>query len=107
MVEGLWTVVFRAGQISAGGVVVLQSGKIIGGDSQYYYIGTYSESGGRITATIRVQAFITNAVSVFGMPVGFFDLNLAGTINGNQGSASATTSTFPGLRLNMNLVRRA
>ena len=106
MEEGLWTVVFRAGQVSAGGVVVLRSGNLMGGDSQFYYTGNYSVQDSKITATIRVQAFVGNAVTVFGAPVANFDLNLSGTLTGNQASAVATSNAFPSLRMQMNMVKR-
>lgn len=106
MIEGLWTVVFRAGQVSSGGVVVLQSGKAMGGDCWYYYIGTYTEDASQLKAKLRIQAFVPNAVTVFGVAAGQFDLDVTGTVNKNEIAAVGTTGVYPGLQLQMKMVRR-
>ena len=106
MIDGLWTVVFRAGQVSSGGVVVLQSGKAMGGDCWYYYLGSYTEDNVQIRAKLHVKAFVPNAVTVFGMAAGEFDLDIAGTITHNEISALGTTPLYPSLRLQLRMVRR-
>ena len=106
MIDGLWTVVFRAGQVSSGGVVVLQAGKVMGGDCWYYYTGTYIEEAGQLKAKLRIQAFVPNAVTVFGMAAGQFDLDVAGSVMATEISAVGTTTLHPGLRLQMKMVKR-
>ena len=54
--NGLWTASFASGTDDSGaGVVMLLNGIILGGNSSYYYTGTYFMDGpsfkGRMTAT--------------------------------------------------------
>ena len=107
MIDGLWTVVFRAGQVSSGGVVVLQSGRAMGGDCWYYYVGSYTLDNAQIKAKLHVKAFVPNAVTVFGMAAGEFDLDIVGTVANNEISAVGTTPLYSSLRLQMKMVRRA
>jgi len=57
VLEGFWAAVFAfPGESEApvhGAVVFLKGGKLMGGDSWYFYSGQYSETtGGKFTATI-------------------------------------------------------
>jgi hypothetical protein len=106
MYDGFWTVVFRAGNVSAGGVVALLDGKVLGGDSQYFYSGAYRKEGENFSAKLRVQAFVTGAVAVFGMPLSFFDLDVVGILRDGEGSAVGTMAALPGVQLHMKLVKR-
>jgi hypothetical protein len=51
--EGLWTVEFEvAGGWQNGGVLVFETGRLFGGDSNYYYLGTFGVAGEVITAEL-------------------------------------------------------
>lgn len=56
-VEGMWA--FLSGSAGApedlrdGGIVVLETGRVFGGDSAMAYVGTYEVAGSRITARVR------------------------------------------------------
>jgi hypothetical protein len=64
--EGLWTVEFGSSAgMFGGGVVVFRDGKILGGDSLYYYVGEYSFQAGTLKATLTISPFIEGAESVF------------------------------------------
>jgi hypothetical protein len=53
--EALWTVEFIvAGGMVNGGVIALDGGRLFGGDSQYYYIGTYDAHGGILRGKARI-----------------------------------------------------
>jgi hypothetical protein len=59
MLEGLWTVRFQNQLIDDqslnGGVVVIESGRILGGDSGYAYIGDIAPAGsGQWHATVGI-----------------------------------------------------
>ena len=63
--EALWAVYFgdagdssglRPGSANAG-VAVLETQRIFGGDSQYYYLGTYEVEKDRMTATVTITHF--------------------------------------------------
>lgn len=56
-VEALWTVRFGDGasdQELNGGVAVLETGRIFGGDSAYAYVGRYQVSGDELIGDLRV-----------------------------------------------------
>jgi hypothetical protein len=56
-IEGLWK--FQSGSVDNparlewGGVITLESGRVLGGDSFMAYVGNYSVDRGRITAKVR------------------------------------------------------
>ena len=54
MIDGLWTVEFISTLNRSGkGVLVLNNGKIFGGDEGYYYSGTYQTNGNKIEGKIK------------------------------------------------------
>lgn len=71
MIEGLWVVRFLGEGDPRmelnGGVVVIETGKVYGGDSGYYYVGTLAEKGDqRWGMTLTVQRHDPQIESVFG-----------------------------------------
>ena len=106
MFEGFWIVTFAGMEGKGGGVAVLTKGKIFGGDSAFTYIGTYTETDGKIKADVLVQNFDALIGNVMGIK-GDFTLNFELTAQGNdelQGQAS--TPSKPGFGLKARLVRR-
>jgi len=93
--NGLWTVEFistfnRAGQ----GVLVLNNGRLLGGDAGYYYSGTYKISGTmlsgtKIEGTVDVIRFDPMHLSVFG-DIERFTLSFTGDIDDYHFTAAAT-----------------
>src|SRR5947209_6571635 len=71
--EGLWwfqtTSVQNPQAFQGGGVVVLETGRVLGGDSVYSYVGNFAVDAGVITATVRVRQYNPHVVAenVFGM----------------------------------------
>jgi hypothetical protein len=65
-VDGLWTADFRTQSGAGTGVVVLTSGRIMGGDAHYYYSGSYSEEGNRFQASLVVKHYAGALTNVFG-----------------------------------------
>ena len=54
-IDGLWTVVFKSAADSfGGGVVILDTTKVMGGDISYYYLGNYNYENGVIEMSIGV-----------------------------------------------------
>jgi hypothetical protein len=75
-VEGMWK--FQSGDLGDrekprwGGIVVMESGKVFGGDSVMAYLGTYEVDRGKITADVRSWNWNTDlpadeVINVFGM----------------------------------------
>jgi hypothetical protein len=100
-IEGLWTIVFAVGINASGGIVVFKEGTILGGDSQFFYVGEYSETNGNLDASIMVKAFTADNRTVFGVSISNFELRITGTVSGGQieGTASLPTGQTLGLRL--------
>lgn len=91
-VEALWAAYFGDANspilqpgISNAGVVVLETGRVFGGDVQFYYLGEYTVTGDTIRAKITCQYFNGPGYTAFG-PVtkGSFDVEMEGTRSGDQ-----------------------
>ena len=71
-VEALWGVVFATADNPSvdvdygGGVIVLDTGRVMGGDGAFTYIGNYEIDGDKFLANIRVRRHNQIMDSVFG-----------------------------------------
>lgn len=65
--EQLWSVEFVS-EMSAegGGVVVLEAKKILGGDNNYFYVGSYDLKDNNFNATIDVKHYHGECNPIFG-----------------------------------------
>jgi len=53
--EALWTIqIEAAGEWRTGGIVVFDRGRVFGGDSHYYYFGSYAEERNLIRGEARI-----------------------------------------------------
>lgn len=67
MVEGLWSIEFASSHgFVGGGVVVLETQRIFGGDSSYYYIGDYRVQNNQIVAMVTITHYNGPPSSIFG-----------------------------------------
>jgi hypothetical protein len=108
MLDGLWTAVFSFGAVSSGGIVLLREGRVFGGDSYYLYLGTYTaDTAGGFNASLRVSAYISGAVTIFGVPLREFELHLQGSVKGEQAQATGSVVGYPAASLRIGLTRRA
>lgn len=107
-IDGLWTAVFRSASLAGGGVIYLSEGKVVGGDSQYFYLGTYSYNSENhlLTAQVKCIAFLNGAISVFGIPARTFDLTLSGKASGNTATVHGKVNQRPTLSLIVQLAKR-
>lgn len=105
MQDGLYRVRFKTPLGSGAGVLLLQGGRVHGGDSTMYYHGTYSVSGGKLTATVTSAEHSSEPghSSVFGVPRATI------TLAGNAGAATTvltgTAKEAPGVKLEAELSR--
>ena len=93
MIEGLWTVEFRAAMGAGTGVIVVNSKTIMGGDAGYYYAGAYNVENGALHAELDVVRYNRQAVSIFGFskrhsvvvdgPVNAKQMQLSGYLKSN------------------------
>lgn len=85
--EALWSVTFVSNTPSVnntgGGVVIFETGRVLGGDSGYTYTGTYEIDQNQIKARVRVKQFSPMSLSVFGNNEDF-ELYFEGEYNDTQ-----------------------
>lgn len=86
-VEALWTVTFQVESPTPGekwengGVVVLETGRIFGGDSQYYYVGTFKLAGGdELLGRLKVVHYHGDRRTAFGDAGPIFEVDLHGKL---------------------------
>ena|SRR5437879_1994501 len=73
-IEALWTIKFEGTPAvvtgnRGGGVVVLETQRVLGGDSGTYYVGTYSLVNGQFKFKVHVGVHDASVGSVFGAAV--------------------------------------
>ena len=70
-IEAMWQVTFGAnstpGVMVGAGIVVLETGRVFGGDSSFYCTGNYRVDNEIVFATIRVRRHTPGLQSIFGM----------------------------------------
>ncbi len=86
--EGLYAIFFgNVAQGVSGGVVVLETGKFLGGDSVYTYSGTFEvEAGDKFRAKGKVISHVPgaqDALNAFGDNASEFDIMLLGSFADN------------------------
>jgi len=80
---------------------MLDNGKILGGDSAMYYVGTYQENGSQFTAVLETRFHTNNMGSVLGVPNARLDLQ--GTSSGDTATLSGSTPNNPSVRFGAKL----
>jgi len=91
MVDGFWIIQYEGMQGNGGGVVLFTKGKVFGGDTGYYYLGSYES-----------RNFIPSIPSVVGI-TGDFELSIEGTVEGEVMNATGRLVGVnkPGLALKL------
>ncbi|MFS0721022.1 hypothetical protein [Brevundimonas phoenicis] len=95
MDDGLYKIGFRTRLGSGYGVVVLQGGRIIGGDSSSFYVGSYVIHGARFKASLQLDRHTIIPVlrSVFGVERARIELE--GDILGQDALMSGSSPDAP------------
>ena len=107
MFDGLWIIEFRSSLGLFGrGVIVLNKGRILGGDLGYYYSGRYIITGEKISGEADVIRFDQNSVSVFGGDIGNYSLSFKGKIDENTFEMDATSESFPDLVMKIKAIKK-
>ena len=102
--NGLWTVEFISTLGRGGsGVIVLNDGRLLGGDAGYYYVGQYTveDDNNAIRGEVVVTRFEENHISVFGNR-DEFSLQFRGDIRNDslfEGAASLVDSPDQQMRM--------
>jgi hypothetical protein len=108
MIEAMWSVRFVTNQnIGGNGVLVIENGKIFGGDSSYTYIGNFEIHDGRIKSNIKVSKYADTVgiISVVGSDN--YVLALSGKIDRDEMILSGNPSSNPQIDVVVKLTRIA
>jgi hypothetical protein len=101
--EALWAVTFIASARNlGGGIVVFEGEKIFGGDSNYYYVGSYKAAGNVITADVAIIHHAGPYNKLFG-PLPRVDLTVKGTRHGKSIHGECTAVHHPSLKARIQL----
>jgi hypothetical protein len=103
--NGSYSAWFRTPKGEGTGVVVLNDGKMIGGDTVIAYTGSYVEEGDKFTASITTERHTQGQPSVFGIDE--IDLTLTGKSTPTTASCTGTAKQAPGLTFEATLIRIA
>lgn len=95
-IEALWTAQFQTAKgWDNGGVVVLETGRVYGGDSQYYYLGTYKMAGEEIEATLSVTHYFGEVSTAWATSEKKFTVALRGKRENNVIAGVMFRPEFP------------
>ena len=82
--EQLWSLEFvSALDREGGGVVILENGKLLGGDNNYFYVGSYDLLHNQFNATLEVKHYHGDFNPIFGKLKEFI-LKLEGDIDEDE-----------------------
>ena len=107
MIEGLWSVEFSSNTGDFGaGIVVFETNRVFGGDSQYYYLGTYVVQNGIIEGSVKVTHFANEPYSIFGEEKEFY-LSIKGKISNQVFETQGYRVDKPDLRIGVRFTKQA
>jgi len=107
MLEALWSVEFISNtQHYGAGVIVLESSRAFGGDSNYFYIGSYELVHDILKAEAKVTHYFGPPNSVFG-PLKEFTLKLEGKVAEHTFDLHGYLIEQPALKIVVRLTKRA
>jgi hypothetical protein len=105
MKNGLYKVHFKTPLGEGFGVVVAENGKMRGGDSSIYYVGSYQVDGDNLTATVETDAHsrYPGSGSVFGRDQ--VTIQISGKVAGDVVTTRGSSPQAPGVSFNATLSR--
>lgn len=107
MIEALWSVEFVSNlNVFGSGVVIFETGRIFGGDAQYYYTGTYEMKNGALIGDLDVVHYSGNPWSVFGT-LNKFSLRVSGRPKEKTFDVEGSLNQDPSKKILIRLTKRA
>ncbi|MEW5897269.1 MAG: GrlR family regulatory protein [Nanoarchaeota archaeon] len=107
MLEALWSVEFVSNlQVQGAGVVVLETGRVFGGDAQYFYVGDYNMHHDKAQVSLKVKHYSGAPNSIFGQ-LKEFHVKLEGTPNREKFDMIGHLVEDPTRKMAIRLTRRA
>jgi hypothetical protein len=104
MLEGLWIVQYVGIAGDGGGAVTFVNGKVLGGDTGYTYVGTYTVQNNNVTARVRVSNFLPQVPNVLGIQ-GNFDLEIRAQLEDKVMQGNALLVGQPGAGIVVKLTK--
>lgn len=105
-IEGFWTVNFTAAEIYGSGVAVFSGGKLYGGETGFYYLGTYEADGRVVKGRVVVRNFDATIPSGFGI-TGDYEMDVSVILEGDAMTGTAVVTNHPQYSLGLRLTKRA
>jgi hypothetical protein len=105
-IEGFWIIKFTAAQIYGSGVAVFSGGKVYGGETGFYYLGTYEADGSVVKARVLVRNFEPSIASGFGVP-GDYEMDVSAILEGDTMTGTAVVTNHPQFSLGIRLTKKA
>jgi len=107
MLEALWSVEFSSNLgMKGAGVAVFETGRVLGGDSSYYYVGDAEV----VNSILRAKLEVTHYSGPRNSVVGNYDryhLEISGPVNRNQMILQGHVVEDPRIKMAFRLTRRA
>src|SRR5690349_9219870 len=97
MRDGLYRVQFRTQRGEGSGVIYAQGGRMWGGDAGLFYVGSYVDNAGNLTAEVKTDRHTKSPFiqSVFG--VDRVTITLRGKVSGDAAACKGTAKEAPGI----------
>ena len=107
MVEAMYGLEFISNSNDGGyGVAILETGRILGGDSSFVYVGTYEVKNGLLTAKVKCTNDRNLMQSIFG-DIREFNLHLEGKPEYEKFILQGYMIENPSMKIGVKLTRRA
>ena len=104
--DGLWIAQFTGKEVSGSGVVVFSNGKLFGGETGFYYIGTYESDGKVVKARVMIRNFDPALPSGFGIP-GDYEMDVSAVLQDDKITGTAMIAHQPQHSLGIRLTKKA
>jgi len=102
LIDGCYIAWFKTKLGQGTGRVLLENGKISGGDTVITYSGSYQAEGTQFTAVLKTSRHAPGQPSVFG--VDEVEIKLAGSAAGNFATCSGEVEQVPGMVFEVTLM---
>lgn len=104
--DGLWIVQFTGTEVYGSGVAFFSNGKVFGGETGFYYIGTYEADGKVVKARVVIRNFDPAIPSGFGI-VGDYEMDVSAMLQDNEMTGTAMIANQPQHSLGIRLTKKA
>jgi hypothetical protein len=101
--DALWSVELEArGRSTNGGVIILQSGHILGGSNTHYYIGTFMTGGTKLQGHVRIAWYSGSRQTAWGDEAEVVEAKVSGESGGpNTITGKVSRSGHPDISFRM------